>query len=168
MTRERELLIRAAEVIRNAKLSRVEDVEVLLALNEELENLDDDYESSGIFPCPCCGSDVDLVYIDDPESPHQGGKYIECQNRSCRLTSVIAFGEDADLLLITRWNKRYKSDQDAQTYDAKRYRWLRNRDVETIANGGVFAGITPDNFVLSGDDLDMAVDAAMRLENFHA
>lgn len=59
-----------------------------------------------IEKCPCCGSDVDLVNIDDPESQHWGGKYIECQNLSCRLTSVIAFGEDADLLLATRWNRR--------------------------------------------------------------
>jgi hypothetical protein len=45
--------------------------------------------------------------------------------------------------------------------DAKRYRWLRERDLETISNGGVFAGITPDNHVLNGVDLDEAIDKAM-------
>ena len=44
--------------------------------------------------------------------------------------------------------------------DAARYRWLRERDVETIEKGGVFAGMTPQNVVLSFEDLDTAVDAA--------
>ena len=45
--------------------------------------------------------------------------------------------------------------------DAARYRWLRARDLETICQGGVFAGMTPQNVILSGEDLDAAVDAAM-------
>lgn len=45
--------------------------------------------------------------------------------------------------------------------DAKRYRWLRAKDLETISNGGVFAGLTPDNIVLNGSDLDKAVDEEM-------
>lgn len=45
--------------------------------------------------------------------------------------------------------------------DAKRYAWLRSRDLETIKLGGVFAGKTPENLVLNGDDLDAAIDAAM-------
>jgi|GEM_PF-3751352 len=44
--------------------------------------------------------------------------------------------------------------------DAARYRWLRSRDVDAIGQGGVFAGLTPDNLVLSGVDLDRAVDEA--------
>lgn len=44
--------------------------------------------------------------------------------------------------------------------DADRYRWLRERDVETIYAGGVFVGKTPENVVLSGIDCDAAVDAA--------
>jgi hypothetical protein len=47
--------------------------------------------------------------------------------------------------------------------DAVRYQYLRGRDLETISNGGVFAGMTPDNIVLNGDDLDDAVDAAMKI-----
>ncbi|ACE99213.1 hypothetical protein Rpal_0654 [Rhodopseudomonas palustris TIE-1] len=44
--------------------------------------------------------------------------------------------------------------------DAERYRWLRERDVETIDMGGVFVGKTPENVVLNGIDCDAAVDAA--------
>ena len=45
--------------------------------------------------------------------------------------------------------------------DAVRYRWLRERDVNAIHDGGLFVGITPGNVVLNGDDLDIAIDAAM-------
>ncbi len=45
--------------------------------------------------------------------------------------------------------------------DALRYRWLRERDLDTIDEGGVFAGVTPANLVLIGDDLDEAIDLAM-------
>ncbi len=48
----------------------------------------------------------------------------------------------------------------ADALDAARYRWLRSRDVGAISAGGVFAGMTPDNVVLSGEDLDRAVDTA--------
>lgn len=47
--------------------------------------------------------------------------------------------------------------------DAERYRWLRSRDLETISDGGVFAGMTPQNMVLNEETLDEAVDAAMNL-----
>ncbi len=48
--------------------------------------------------------------------------------------------------------------------DAARYRWLRERDLDTIDKGGVFAGMTPDNLVLSGDELDAAIDLQMGFE----
>lgn len=44
---------------------------------------------------------------------------------------------------------------------AKRYAWLRARDLDTVHEGGVFAGLTPSNVVLNGADLDEAIDAAM-------
>ena len=46
--------------------------------------------------------------------------------------------------------------------DALRYHWLRSRDIDTIQHGGVFAGLTPSNVVLNGEDLDKAIDDAMR------
>jgi hypothetical protein len=48
----------------------------------------------------------------------------------------------------------------ADARDAERYRWLRQRDLDTIFMGGVFVGKTPENIVLNGIDLDAAVDAA--------
>lgn len=45
--------------------------------------------------------------------------------------------------------------------DAARYRYLRERDLDTIKSGGVFAGQTPENFILNGDDLDAKIDAAI-------
>lgn len=50
------------------------------------------------------------------------------------------------------------SPQQVHTY-AIRYAWLRARDIETVHAGGVFAGLTPENVVLNGHDLDLAVDA---------
>lgn len=51
--------------------------------------------------------------------------------------------------------------QEQMAIDAARYNFLRGRDLDTITKGGVFAGMTPRNVVLNGDDLDAAVDAAM-------
>lgn len=62
------------------------------------------------------------------------------------------------LLEMIRW---YVEKREADARDAKRYRWLRERDLDTIEAGGVFAGKTPDNVVLAGDDLDEAIDHAM-------
>ncbi len=66
-------------------------------------------------------------------------------------------------------NEQYESrvssaerKQRALENDAARYRFLRDRDLETITEGGVFAGMTPDNIVLNGEDLDHAVDRHMR------
>ncbi|MFG8463035.1 ead/Ea22-like family protein [Pseudomonas aeruginosa] len=48
--------------------------------------------------------------------------------------------------------------------DAARYRWLRERDLETIRQGGVFAGMTPENIVLNQEDLVAEIDAALEGE----
>lgn len=42
--------------------------------------------------------------------------------------------------------------------DAIRYRKLRNADLDTIEQGGIFVGKTPDNIVISGEDLDQALE----------
>lgn len=49
------------------------------------------------------------------------------------------------------------SESDARQY-VRRYAYLRERDLNAIQNGGVFAGLTPDNIVLNGADLDAAID----------
>jgi hypothetical protein len=48
--------------------------------------------------------------------------------------------------------------------DAERYRWLRARDVDSIETGGVFIGVTPANFVITGDDADQHVDAGRAVD----
>lgn len=53
------------------------------------------------------------------------------------------------------------TDRERLEKDAARYQWLRSRDLDTIVEGGVFAGKVPDNVVLNGDDLDAAIDAAI-------
>lgn len=55
----------------------------------------------------------------------------------------------------------FAEDYEALRKDAARYRWLRERDLETIRQGGVFAGMTPENIVLNQEDLDAAIDAAL-------
>lgn len=49
------------------------------------------------------------------------------------------------------------------TQYARRYAFLRERSLDTIDSGGVFAGMTPNNVVLNGDDLDAAIDNEMLL-----
>jgi len=53
------------------------------------------------------------------------------------------------------------SDMTTQDRDAMRYQWLRKKDLDTIQNGGVFGGQTPENVVLSEDELDTAIDREM-------
>ncbi|KHE31483.1 hypothetical protein LH31_29510 [Pseudomonas aeruginosa] len=55
----------------------------------------------------------------------------------------------------------FAEDYEALCKDAARYRWLRERDLETIRQGGVFAGMTPENIVLNQEDLDAEIDAAL-------
>lgn len=55
----------------------------------------------------------------------------------------------------------FADDYEALRKDAVRYRWLRERDLETIRQGGVFAGMTPENIVLNQEDLDAEIDAAL-------
>lgn len=68
--------------------------------------------------------------------------------------SLDAFAKDASIGHLSRL-------VDAERTDAARYQWLRGRDLETISHGGVFAGKTPDNVILNGEDLDSAIDAAI-------
>jgi len=42
--------------------------------------------------------------------------------------------------------------------DANRYRFLKMADIDSIKNGGIFAGRTPENLILNGIDLDEAID----------
>lgn len=63
-------------------------------------------------------------------------------------------------LLITHGAKLVREIERLRK-DAVRYQWLRARDLDVIDKGGVFAGMTPQNVILNGDDLDGAIDAAI-------
>ncbi len=43
----------------------------------------------------------------------------------------------------------------------RRYVYLRNADIDAVEKGGIFAGKTPDNIVINGDDLDIEINNAM-------
>ncbi|MGX7745905.1 hypothetical protein [Rhodopseudomonas parapalustris] len=60
--------------------------------------------------------------------------------------------------------EKWRESMRQEARDAARYRWLRDRDPDTIFAGGVFAGKAPENFVLSGIQLDAAIDGAMAAE----
>ncbi len=51
---------------------------------------------------------------------------------------------------------------------AERYQFLRTRSLDTIEQGGVFAGLTPENVVLNGKDLDFEIDCAIAKEKEEA
>lgn len=68
-------------------------------------------------------------------------------------------------VLLSRYGAHKPDGGDAK--DAKRYRWLRERDLDVIVDGGVFAGKVQDNVVLNGIDLDSAIDAAMAGSGAH-
>jgi hypothetical protein len=57
--------------------------------------------------------------------------------------------------------RKHKPPADQQIAYAKRYEWLRSRNLDAISSGGVFAGMMPENVVLNDVDLDAAIDAAM-------
>ncbi|MCE8459550.1 hypothetical protein, partial [Rhodovulum sulfidophilum] len=60
---------------------------------------------------------------------------------------------------------RLRAEVDQLREGARRYRWLRSRDLETIHTGGVFAGKTPENIALNLEDLDRAIDFASHHED---
>lgn len=72
--------------------------------------------------------------------------------------------QDVDIVLSAIATERdaLRAEVEQLRIDAERYRYLRERDLDTISSGGVFAGMTPRNFVLNGEDLDHAVDAALK------
>jgi hypothetical protein len=68
----------------------------------------------------------------------------------------FSLSEQDELRLRTFMAECYESKRYAE-----RYRWLRNRDLETIAEGGVFIGVAPENMVINGEDADAYIDVHM-------
>jgi hypothetical protein len=53
---------------------------------------------------------------------------------------------------------QYGAPMDDVRRDAERYRKLRAANIDAIHEGGIFVGLTPNNVVINGEDLDIAVD----------
>ena len=110
------------------------------------------------FPCRFCRKPPVAVRFVSGEWS------ISCCNTSrggCAIRPCV-FGRNMDEVLAA-WatcNSTVDSDQ------AVLYRYLRARPVDAIAlsKGGVFAGQVPQNIVLNGVDLDVAIRAAMQRE----
>ncbi len=55
-------------------------------------------------------------------------------------------------------------DDSSEARDAARYRYLREQPIDSIERGGIFVGLTPQNIVANGADLDARMDAAMGVQ----
>lgn len=97
---------------------------------------------------------VEKVADDAIELGNQQAIRIAELEAQVQALSLDAFAKDASIGHLSRL-------VDAERSDAARYQWLRERDLETISHGGVFAGKTPDNVILNGEELDRAIDAAI-------
>lgn len=58
----------------------------------------------------------------------------------------------------------YPPTGSSELRDAERYRWLRNRSPDG-SKGGIFIGLVPQNVVVTGDDADREIDAAIAAES---
>ena len=107
--------------------------------------------------------------IDTAKSLQRIQKYLERYEvgkgycRECIHSFVNRNGDEIPLLVadLKVLLQIVTTSMNTDAKDAARYRWLRARDLETICQGGVFAGMTPQNVILSGEDLDVTVDAAL-------
>lgn len=64
------------------------------------------------------------------------------------------YKEDEKISTLKQENKRLAVFEN-------RYQFLRNADIDAIYKGGIFAGQTPENLVINGQDLDDAIDKAL-------
>ena len=146
---------------------------------DAVEKQRDQLQQAGLVACECCphcGGSGDVMVMDSAghdayevpaDCPHCGGD------------GTLASAYQGVLKLLKAENAKYlkvcaelyfrpSAPQPAQqpltderVAYAKRYGWLRSRDVDAISSGGVFAGMTPENIVLNGETLDAAIDAAI-------
>lgn len=82
----------------------------------------------------------------------------------CRVLMLSAENPELSVPIAARDLKRASLVIAHLAPDAARYRYLRGRQVSTLKDGGLFAGLTPDNLVINGPDLDARVDAAIGAE----
>lgn len=68
------------------------------------------------------------------------------------------------LVIVRLWINGNRREREAEAADARRYRYLRSRDLNAVHRGGLFAGKTPENIVINGVDLDRRCDVAIAEE----
>ncbi|WEA19085.1 hypothetical protein [Pseudomonas juntendi] len=110
--------------------------------------------------------DAHMIQVDCGECSGSGslhGAYqtVKTQRDSYAKRLTEAGGE---LLFMRADLERLKAEIAGLKRYADRYRWIRHRNLDTISQGGVFAGQTPQNLVLNEETLDEAIDAAMAKE----
>lgn len=66
-----------------------------------------------------------------------------------------------DMAEVSAELRRQHAEIETLHINAERYRYLRERDLSAISQGGVFAGKVPENVVLNGDDLDAYIDGEL-------
>ena len=66
-------------------------------------------DSDILKPCPFCGSVAEFGIVEgDNGDPDIGGHFVGCTNDLCAASTALIFacGDDPNLLLLERWNKR--------------------------------------------------------------
>lgn len=123
-----------------------------------------------------CGTDGDMT----DEQLTNDWRHVTCKRclriREKELAAQAADDRDQKVKLfdeaqaitvnLGHWNistaiKALIAENEALRRNADRYLVLRQADVDTIQNGGLFAGLTPDNIVINGNHLDEATDAVI-------
>lgn len=110
--------------------------------------------------------DAHMIQVDCGECSGSGslhGAYQTVKTQRDSLATRLSEAGGQSLLLRSEIES-LKAERDSLLRDAERYRWIRQRNLDTISQGGVFAGMTPQNLVLNEETLDEAIDAAMAKE----
>ncbi|WP_139121043.1 hypothetical protein [Pseudomonas mosselii] len=110
--------------------------------------------------------DAHMIQVDCGECSGSGSLHGAYQAVKAQRDSLSTRLSDAGgkMLFMRSELESIKAERDSLLRDAERYRWMRHRNLDTISQGGVFAGQTPENLVLNEETLDEAIDAAMAKE----
>lgn len=74
---------------------------------------------------------------------------------------VIVDDAQSEVNVLREENVKLRADVVRLSRDADRYEVLRQENIDTIDNGGLFAGLVPENLVINGNDLDRRTDAVI-------
>lgn len=154
----RQVAARYEARIAELERSRDELVQKMHQLERERDALTDTLRRKGFVPCDIaacnCGSWHHRYGL--PQRMEEIREALtEAGHPLCNENGHLALKALAALVV----------ERDALRADAERYQWLRGRDLNTIAAGGVFAGMTPQNIVINGADLDSRIDAERATES---